>query len=282
MAAEFQPDAITLDLLRKPIHGLEVLQRLKDDPLTSKIPVIVVTIADQPTVGSAVCADEYLLKPVDKATLLAAVERCLHSRGRAAPTRAILVVEDDVSTREMIVELLTVHGYAVNTAGDGAEARASVARSLPELVILDLVLPKMSGFDLLAEWRANPRTAEVSVFVLTSKDLSKEEEKYVRMHAESLFQKQNFVAGTVNQTIGARGGLHADAGGGCLKQRRILVVEDNELNRELLRDWLEVEGYEVRLAAGCKACLAKPINFQELREQLNHWLQERTVARLNS
>jgi two-component system, NarL family, sensor histidine kinase EvgS len=191
MAAEFQPDAITLDLLMKPIHGLEVLQRLKDDPLTSKIPVIVVTIADQPAVGSAVCADEYLLKPVDKATLLAAVERCLHSRGRAAPARAILVVEDDVSTREMIVELLTVHGYAVNTASDGAEARASVARSLPELVILDLVLPKMSGFDLLAEWRANPRTAELSVFVLTSKDLSKEEEKYVRAHAESLFQKQN-------------------------------------------------------------------------------------------
>jgi DNA-binding response OmpR family regulator len=89
------------------------------------------------------------------------------------------------------VELLTVHGYAVSTAGDGIEARASVARSLPELVILDLVLPKMSGFDLLAEWRANPRTAELSVFVLTSKDLSKDEEKYVRAHAESLFRKQN-------------------------------------------------------------------------------------------
>jgi PAS domain S-box-containing protein len=191
MAGEFQPDAITLDLLMKPVHGLEVLRQLKDDSRTSKIPVIVVTIADQPAVGSALGADEYLLKPVDKATLLAAVERCLHSRGRAAPTRAILVVEDDVSTREMIVELLTVHGYAVNTAGDGAEARASVARSLPELVILDLVLPKMSGFDLLAEWRANPRTAELSVFVLTSKDLSKEEEKYVREHAESLFRKQN-------------------------------------------------------------------------------------------
>jgi PAS domain S-box-containing protein len=191
MAREFQPDAITLDLLMKPVHGLEVLRHLKDDARTSKIPVIVVTIADQPAVGSALGADEYLLKPVDKATLLAAVERCLHSRGHAAPTRAILVVEDDVATREMIVELLTVHGYAVNTASDGAEARASVARSLPELVILDLVLPKMSGFDLLAEWRANPRTSELSVFVLTSKDLSKDEEKYVLAHAESLFRKQN-------------------------------------------------------------------------------------------
>jgi PAS domain S-box-containing protein len=191
MAAELQPDAITLDLLMQPVHGLEVLLQLKNDPRTLKIPVIVVTIVDQPGVGTALGADEYLIKPVDKATLLAAVERCLRSRGGAAPTRTILVVEDDVSTLEMIVELLRVYGYAVSTATDGVQARASVARSLPELVILDLVLPKVSGFELLAEWRSNPRTADLSVFVLTSKDLTKEEERYVRAHAESLFRKQN-------------------------------------------------------------------------------------------
>ncbi len=191
MAAEHQPDAITLDLLMQPIHGLEVLQQLKNDPRTSKIPVIVVTIVDQPGVGSALGADEYLIKPVDKATLLAAVERCLRSRGGAAPIRTILVVEDDASTLEVIVELLKAYGYSVSTASDGAQARARVAQSLPELVILDLVLPKMSGFELLAEWRSNPRTAELSVFVLTSKDLTKEEEKYIHAHAESLFRKQN-------------------------------------------------------------------------------------------
>jgi signal transduction histidine kinase/CheY-like chemotaxis protein len=191
MAAEHQPDAITLDLLMQPVHGLEVLLQLKNDPRTSKIPVIVVTIVDQPGVGTALGADEYLIKPVDKATLLAAVERCLKSRGGAAPARTILVVEDDASTLEVIVELLRVYGYAVSTATDGAQARASVAQSLPELVILDLVLPKMSGFELLAEWRSNPRTADLSVFVLTSKDLTKEEEKYVYAHAESLFRKQN-------------------------------------------------------------------------------------------
>jgi PAS domain S-box-containing protein len=191
MAAEQHPDAITLDLLMQPVHGLEVLLQLKNDRRTSKIPVIVVTIVDQPGVGTALGADEYLVKPVDKATLLAAVERCLKSRGGAAPARAILVVEDDASTREMIEELLTARGYSVITAGDGAQARARVAHALPELVILDLVLPKMSGFELLAEWRGSPRTADLPVFVLTSKDLTKEEEKYVRAHAESLFRKQN-------------------------------------------------------------------------------------------
>jgi PAS domain S-box-containing protein len=191
LAAEHQPDAITLDLLMKPMHGFEVLLQLKNDPRTSKIPVIIVTIVDQPGVGTALGADEYLIKPVDKATLLAAVERCLRSRGGAAPARSILVVEDDVSTLEMIVELLRAYGYAVSTAADGDQARASVAQSLPELVILDLVLPKISGFELLAEWRSHPRTAELSIFVLTSKDLSKDEEKYVHAHAESLFRKQN-------------------------------------------------------------------------------------------
>jgi CheY-like chemotaxis protein len=79
----------------------------------------------------------------------------------------------------------------VTIAADGAQARSRVDHALPELVILDLVLPKMSGLELLAEWRGNPRTADLPVFVLTSKDLTKEEEKYIRAHAESLFRKQN-------------------------------------------------------------------------------------------
>ena len=188
VAAEHQPDAITLDLLMEPLHGLEVLLQLKHDPRTSKIPVIVVTIVDQPGIGTAPGADEYLIKPVDKATLLAAVERCLRSRGGAVPPRTILVVEHDPSTLEVIVELLQGYGYAVSTATDGAQARSSVAQSLPEFVIVDLVLPKLTGFELLAEWRSDPGTADLSVFVLTSKDLTKEEESYIHVHAESLFK----------------------------------------------------------------------------------------------
>ena len=189
IAEGLQPSAITLDLLMKPTNGWEVLVQLKRDPRTASIPVIVITIADQPAMGTILGADEYLVKPVDKMDLLAAMERCLGTRV-VQPARPILVVEDDAAAREVITELLTAQGHTVTTAADGAQARAQVGTALPKLVILDLLLPEVSGFELLAEWRANPRTADLPVFVLTSKDLSREEETYLRAHAERLFHKQ--------------------------------------------------------------------------------------------
>jgi len=190
MAAELQPSAVTLDILMKPVNGWEVLPNLKSDPRTSWIPVIVVTVVDQPTTGALLGADEYVVKPVDKATLLAAVERCLNQRGRIGRGRPILVVEDDTPTREFVAELLSKNGYLVGTAADGAEARARVADSVPELVILDLILPEVSGFQLLAEWRMDSRTADLPVFVLTSKDLTHEERDYIHRNTGALFQKQ--------------------------------------------------------------------------------------------
>lgn len=190
MVAELQPQAVTLDLLMKPVNGWEILLELKNDMRTNHIPVIVVTVVDQPGMGITFGADEFLVKPVQKEALLGAVKRCLETRGGAAPARPILVVEDDRATREIIAELLSTQANPVTTAADGAQAREQVARSLPALVILDLLLPEVSGFELLAEWRSNPRTADLPVFVLTSKDLSREEEKYVRAHAESLLRKQ--------------------------------------------------------------------------------------------
>jgi len=74
---------------------------------------------------------------------------------RQKPGRSILIVEDDAPTRELIAEMLTTHGFVVTTARDGAQARAQVAAALPELVILDMMLPEVSGFELLGEWRAS-------------------------------------------------------------------------------------------------------------------------------
>jgi signal transduction histidine kinase/DNA-binding response OmpR family regulator len=190
LAVQFQPGAITLDIVMKPKNGWEVLSQLKRDPRTSHIPLIVVSMVDQPGMGTLFGADEYLVKPVDKATLLAALQRRAGIHPSPKRTRPILVVEDDTATREFIVEMLTAQGYAVATASDGAQARAQVAANKPELVLLDLVLPGASGFELLGEWRASPRTADLPVFILTSKDLTPEEQRFLRANAESLLRKQ--------------------------------------------------------------------------------------------
>ena len=174
----------------RPKNGWEILIQLKQDPRTRQIPLIVVSIVDQPSMGALLGADEYLVKPVDKLTLLGAIARHVRSHPKPKPGRPILVVEDDAPTREFIAEMLSKHGFAVATAADGAQARAQVAASLPELVILDMMLPEVSGFELLSEWRSSMRTAGLPVFVLTSKDLTHDEQLYLRTHAEALLRKQ--------------------------------------------------------------------------------------------
>jgi PAS domain S-box-containing protein len=190
IAAQVQPNAITLDIVMKPKNGWEILIQLKRDPRTAQIPLIVVSIVDQPSMGTLLGADEYLVKPVDKMTLLGAIARHIKTQQKTTPGRSILIVEDDAPTREFIAEMLTTHGFAVTTAADGAQARAQVAAALPELVILDMMLPEVSGFELLGEWRASLRTVSLPVFVLTSKDLSHDEQRYLRTHAEVLLRKQ--------------------------------------------------------------------------------------------
>src|SRR5579862_1451580 len=189
LAAELQPIAVTLDVVMEPINGWDLLSAFKTDSRTAKIPVILVTIVDQPTKGALLSADEYIVKPVDKATLLAAVERCISKR--TCPGKAsILVVEDDAPTREFVAELLSKQGCHVRTAGDGLEATAQMDEATPDLVILDLVLPIGSGFELLAKWRGEAKTADLPVFVLTSKDLNAQERDYLQTHSGVLFQKQ--------------------------------------------------------------------------------------------
>lgn len=190
MAADLQPDAITLDIMMEPINGWGLLSNLKSHPRTASIPVVIVSIIDQPALGAHLGADEYIVKPVAKGALLAAVERCLNHRGHSGQTRPILVVDDDSPTREFIAELLSKNQYVVSTAADAAEARAQIAASLPELVILDLILPEVSGFQLLAEWRIDSRTTDIPIFVLTSKDLTVEEKNYLQTNAATLFHKQ--------------------------------------------------------------------------------------------
>lgn len=189
VARQLQPAVITLDVIMLPVNGWDVLAKLKSDPRTANIGVVMVSVTDQRGAGTLLGADEYIVKPVDKSILLAAVERCLSRRNRVRSMQSILVVEDDTATREFIVDLLSKNEYVVSSAADGAQARAKVEQFLPDLVILDLILPEVTGFGLIAEWREAVRTAELPIFVLTNKDLSKEEKDYLHANTGVLISK---------------------------------------------------------------------------------------------
>ncbi|HEU5352241.1 MAG TPA: ATP-binding protein [Terracidiphilus sp.] len=191
IALELKPAVITLDIVMRPVNGWEVLSKLKSDPRTAEIPVVVVTVVDRPATGALLGADEYIVKPVDRAILLSLIERCVNRRGRPDNGRSILVVEDDAPTREFIMDVLSEHGYAVMPASDGLEARARVEAGLPNLVILDLLLPEVNGFKLIAEWRVDSRTADLPIFVLTNKDLTQAERDYLQANTKALFCKHD-------------------------------------------------------------------------------------------
>jgi DNA-binding response OmpR family regulator len=174
-----------------PLNGWDVLSRLKSDPRTANIRVVMVTVMDQRNTGMLLGADEYIVKPVDKSILLAAVERCLNHRDHSGTAQSILVVEDDTATREFILDLLSHNGYTVTAAANGEQARLRVQASPPNLVILDLNLPEVSGFVLIAEWRKSFGTANLPIIVLTNKDLSHEEKEYLRTNTGGFLLKHD-------------------------------------------------------------------------------------------
>jgi PAS domain S-box-containing protein len=189
LAARLQPSAITLDILMKPLTGWEVLAQLKENPATTGIPVILLSVVQQKEIGALLGADDYLRKPVEKEALLRSLHRCQSLRQPTGRHR-VLLVDDDPAVRETLSAMLAGEAsYEVVTAADGLEARKAVAESLPSVVILDLLLPGVDGFELLAEWRADSRTARIPILVLTGKDLSSAEAELLKRQADGVFSK---------------------------------------------------------------------------------------------
>ncbi len=168
LARTLRPDAITLDVMMPGLDGWAVLTALKADPATADIPVVMLTIVDDRSHGYALGATEYLTKPIDR-------ERLLGVLARYRRDRAVLVVEDDAALRELVRRMLEREGYAVMEATDGRDAIERIRERAPGVILLDLMMPVMDGFEFLAELRREGAWREIPVIVLTAKDLSAEE-----------------------------------------------------------------------------------------------------------
>jgi two-component system, NtrC family, sensor kinase len=182
LAREIAPDAITLDVMMPGMDGWAVLAALKADPATADIPVVMVTIVDDRNLGYALGAADYLTKPIDRERLVAVL-------ARHRPQRPILVVDDDPVLRELLRRSLEREGYDVLEADDGRAALARLTERLPGLILLDLMMPLMNGFDLLTELRARPDWRGIPVVVVTAKDLTPEERQRLNGHVEKILAK---------------------------------------------------------------------------------------------
>lgn len=184
-----RPSVITLDVLMPDMDGWSVLQELKADPELAGIPVIMVTILDEKQKGIALGASEYLNKPIDRGRLAAILARY---RSAVAATRRVLVVEDDAETRMMMRRLLIGEGWTVAEAGDGREALARMGRERPDLILLDLMMPEMDGFEFLAACRKVPEFGGIPVIIVTAADLTAHDHRRLNGGVEHILQKAAF------------------------------------------------------------------------------------------
>jgi signal transduction histidine kinase/DNA-binding response OmpR family regulator len=185
LAVERRPDIILLDLLMPDMNGWEVLRRLKDDPYLAKIPVVVVSIVAGENRAGVFSQIDAVTKPCTKEDLGAALERNLKG-----PYGRILVVDDDRDMQDLLSEALTRDAkVTVRTARDGVEGLKILREFHPNLVVLDLVMPRMDGPAFLEQIRSDPVHRNVPVVVLTARDLSTEEEQRLRAETQALLRK---------------------------------------------------------------------------------------------
>jgi signal transduction histidine kinase/CheY-like chemotaxis protein len=170
LARRLEPAAVILDVLLPRLNGWEVLAQLKSDPATSAIPVVIVSMIDDQGAGFALGAADYLVKPVDAASLLDALGRCVAPR---RDRRTLVAIDDDPVDLDLLEAVLAPEGWRVLRAGGGEEGIRVVRRVRPAVVVLDLLMPDVDGFEVVERLRADPAVNDVPIVVLTSKDMTR-------------------------------------------------------------------------------------------------------------
>jgi CheY-like chemotaxis protein len=195
MARDLKPVAITLDILLPEVDGWEVLNRLKADEATRNIPVVVVSVIDDPTLGRALGAFDYFVKPVDGKALLSRLgQYTFTTKVKSAPVR-VLVVDDEKANLDLLEALLEPAGFGVIRANSGREGIDLAVSQMPNLILLDLMMPGLTGFDVVEALRAKESTRAIPIMVLTSKVITAGDKRALNGQVAAIFER-NSVAGT--------------------------------------------------------------------------------------
>ncbi len=186
LVRELRPAAVTLDIMMPDLDGWTVLAAIKGDPALASIPVVLMSIVDEKNRGYALGAADYLVKPVDRAKLVETLTSiCGSTAGRA------LLVDDDDVVRRSVRQALEPIGWKVTEAENGQVAVDSLTAARPDVIILDLMMPKMDGFEFLDELRGRPDWRDIPVVVITAKDLTDEDRNRLNGGVERIIQKSD-------------------------------------------------------------------------------------------
>ena len=167
LARELHPSLITLDVLMPKLDGWHVLTELKLIPELASIPVIMLTIVDERSKGYALGASEYITKPIDWTRLRAV----LHHLSGSPSRKDILLIEDDEQTRRLLASRLAAEGWRIVEAENGREGLKRLAQRRPSLILLDLMMPEMDGFEFIEALRSNVAFENIPVVVITATEL---------------------------------------------------------------------------------------------------------------
>ena len=183
-AEEFKPFAITLDIQMPYKDGWTILNELKENAATRDIPVIIVSIMDNKALGYSLGATDYLQKPIRPETLISTLEKILR---RKAET--IMVVDDDPEVIELVRQILEEEKINIKAAENGVKAMETLKEVIPDLILLDLMMPEMDGFEFLSRLQKREAWAEIPVVIITAKTLNESERNLLDKRAEAIITK---------------------------------------------------------------------------------------------
>jgi PAS domain S-box-containing protein len=192
MAKRLHPNVITLDLILPGKDGWAVMKELKKHPLCKHIPVIVVSIIDEKSLGFSLGAAEYFVKPVNREELVQAMDRVHVLPGRDEKRPTVLVIDDDRAAADLVQVILENEGYRVLKANDGPDGVAMAIHEHPDVVLLDLLMPGMSGFAVAQQLRQVPATRNIPIIVLTSMDVDEDVQQHLGTTVSGLMSKSQF------------------------------------------------------------------------------------------
>jgi CheY-like chemotaxis protein len=184
-AADIKPDVITLDVMMPGMDGWAVLKALKQDPELCDIPVIMVSMVENRNMGFSLGAIDYLSKPIEKERLCDVVNRCV----RSSREGTVLVVEDNDALRTSIKDILALDGWTVKAVQSAESAFSTMGENPPVLIMLDLMMPEMDGFEFLNQLQHNPRWSDIPVVVISGKQLSVEEHRQLQGRVAKVVNK---------------------------------------------------------------------------------------------